>query len=261
MKLDLEIKNTLDKINRDKSPQDDYDTINQKYKQLYMNGDVVDPFAGMGVDGKIYDKDMLRKEFLKRKILYIPLIAIAVFLTIFLANITINNIYMRLYGEVITASYVEQSRLCKRTIKGNEKKDGYVFVWKYTGEAINESEVSFSWSLPSGITYSGRFITDRNRFKGGKNEFREMIDNCNPIELALIIYPENLKFYQDFNKNEEIKLYYLPDSGEDYLDLRILEKIWVLVVADILIILFDAFLVWRIVESIKEERRINKSYE
>ena len=134
-------------------------------------------------------------------------------------------------------------------------------MWKYTGEDINDGEVSFSWSLDSEITFSGRFITDRNSFRGGKNEFRDMIENCNPIELALIVYPEKLKFYQEYSKDEQVTLYYFPDKGEDYLDLRLAYRLWILAVADIIIVLFDIFWTWKIVRSIGEERRINRSYE
>lgn len=265
MKLDLEIKNTLDKINRNQLSKNEYESINQKYKQLFMDGDVIDPFVGMGIDGKIYDKDMIRKEFLKKKLIYIPFIAVAIILSVYFMNITINNIYMRIKGQVIKAGFVEESRLCERSTDGISKYDGYVLLWKSSEEnsmeADNPNTVGLKFETDSGIVYSGEFNTDRNRFKIGKDEFRELIDNCNPVELAIVVYPEKLKFYQEFNKNVQVNLYYLPDAGEDYLDLRIPDKLWMIIVADILIILFDAFCIWRVVKSIKEERRINRSYE
>ncbi|MCI6164819.1 MAG: hypothetical protein MR675_06520, partial [Lachnospira sp.] len=70
-------------------------------------------------------------------------------------------------------------------------------------------------------------------------------------KIVISVQPSSVPIYE-ISKNEYIDLYYIPENGDDYMKLRMLNTKWFLVAMTVFTVVYNALVVWIIIRGIKK---------
>lgn len=270
MRFSREIyKAALDKIDRPSNHHYSQETeyIERIYKEAYMKNEIVDTFAGFDAETFSYDREMLKKENLRKLLFSVAALLIGIIVLVFSVVHICQNVLLKTKAQSFRLQYVSESEYCKRTDEktGINYYDGYVSVISQMEETDNlhilygksYGEVTL-WYL-----YSHEDIIQISKLNFQVNDtFVERVYELGyrPKQIVASI-DGNVPDKYIIKKNRYADVFYFPDKGETIKDLRLAERNVIYVICAILSMLYDAFWIRRVVRIGLEEKRLDRSFD
>lgn len=230
-------------------------SINQKYKYEVLSGKREDDMAGFDSSNNSYDEEMLKKETIKKTARKIPLVILGLVLIYLTVNLISTNINLSRNGTKVRAYYVENSEYCKHTENGKTVYNGYAITIR-DDEDKPKQIVKKSREIN---TYTKAYVeldfeeyrtaSDKYKHSAGDERYKE----TTAYKIVVSVIPPSVPIYE-INNNEYVDLYYIPENGDDYMKLRMLNTKWILIAMAAVTIVYNFLIVWIIVRGIKNGR-------
>lgn len=258
----------LDKINvpSNGSYEKDAQHINHIYKERMMNNETIDTMAGADVNDCMYDRQMLKHENMRKLILSFAMLVLGIVMTsVFVFRIA-SNIYLKNAGQKFTLDYVDESEYCRRTDEktGLNSYDGYASViWRKGNAADPVMLYSRGYGQVSLFyMYSKKDYQAISRLNIAVND--SYIDTLikegfEPVEIIAAVNADISQKYE-LKRGQSVDIYYLPQKGESIKSLRVPENIIRYIVYTIVVLIYCAFWLRRVIRIGIEEKRLDRSF-
>lgn len=258
----------LDKINvpSNGSYEKDAQHINHIYKERMINNETIDTMAGADVNDCMYDRQMLKHENMRKLILSFAMLVLGIVMTsVFVFRIA-SNIYLKNAGQKFTLDYVDESEYCRRTDEktGLNSYDGYASViWRKGNAADPVMLYSRGYGQVSLFyMYSKKDYQAISRLNIAVND--SYIDTLikegfEPVEIIAAVNADISQKYE-LKRGQSVDIYYLPQKGESIKSLRVPENIIRYIVYTIVVLIYCAFWLRRVIRIGIEEKRLDRSF-
>lgn len=228
--------------------------INQKYKYEVLSGKREDDMAGFDGSNNAYDEEMMKKETIKRTGRKIPLVILGLIFIYLTVNLISTNINLSENGTKVRAYYVENSEYCKHTANGKTLYDGYAVTIKDDEDKPEKGITRISREVTTYI--KARLEVDSEEYMAASDKYKhsagdEKYKETTAYKIVISVQPSSVPIYE-ISKNEYIDLYYIPENGDDYMKLRMLNTKWFLVAMTVFTVVYNALVVCIIIRGIKK---------
>ena len=240
--------------------------IDHIYKERIMNNETIDTMAGADVNDCMYDRQMLKHENMRKLILSFAMLVLGIVMTAVFVFRIAGNIYLKNAGQKFTLDYVDESEYCRRTDEktGLNSYDGYASVIWRKGNADDPvmlysrgyGEVSLFYM------YSKKDYQAISRLNIAVND--SYIDTLikegfEPVEIIAAVNADISHKYE-FKRGQSVDIYYLPQKGESIKSLRVPENIIRYIVYTVIVLIYCAFWLRRVIRIGIEEKRLDRSF-
>lgn len=248
------------------SYKEDAQHINHIYKERVLNNESVDIMAGMDVNDCMYDRQMLKHENMRKLLVSFIMLVVGIIAVVILVIHIAGNIYLKHAGQKFTLDYMEESEYCSRTDEktGLNSYDGYASVIWRKGNADDPvmlysrgyGEVSLFYM------YSKKDYQAISRLNIAVND--SYIDTLikegfEPVEIIAAVNADISQKYE-LKRGQSVDIYYLPQKGESIKSLRVPENIIRYIVYTIVVLIYCAFWLRRVIRIGIEEKRLDRSF-
>lgn len=228
--------------------------INQKYKYEVLSGKREDDMAGFDGSNNAYDEEMMKKETIKRTGRKIPLVILGLVFIYLTVNCISTNNNLSKNGTKVRAYYVENSEYCKHTENGKTMYNGYAVTIKDDEDKPEKGITRISREVTTYI--KARLEVDSEEYMAASDKYKhsagdEKYKETTAYKIVISVQPSSVPIYE-ISKNEYIDLYYIPENGDDYMKLRMLNTKWFLVAMTVFTVVYNALVVWIIIRGIKK---------
>ena len=228
--------------------------INQKYKYEVLSGKREDDMAGFDGSNNAYDEEMMKKENIKRTARKIPLVILGLVFIYLTVNCISTNNNLSKNGTKVRAYYVENSEYCKHTENGKTMYNGYAVTIKDDEDKPEKGITRISREVTTYI--KARLEVDSEEYMAASDKYKhsagdEKYKETTAYKIVISVQPSSVPIYE-ISKNEYIDLYYIPENGDDYMKLRMLNTKWFLVAMTVFTVVYNALVVWIIIRGIKK---------
>ena len=228
--------------------------INQKYKYEVISGKREDDMAGFDGSNNAYDEEMMKKETIKRTGRKIPLVILGLIFIYLTVNLISTNVNLSKNGTKVRAYYVENSEYCRHTANGKTLYDGYAVTIKDDEDKPATGVTKLSREVTTHIKAS--LELDGKEFEKANNKYKhsagdEKYKETTAYKIVISVQPSSVPIYE-ISKNEYIDLYYIPENGDDYMKLRMLNTKWFIIAMTVFTVVYNSFVVWIIIRGIKK---------
>ena len=261
-------KAAMDKIDNPEKRKEQTVNINQKYKSEILSGHIKDEWAGWDASNKTYDDEMMKKEVNKKMAWCLPFIVVGLIALFYATGMLAENITLRMQGTVCQA-HLGWSR--------DVWEKGYIYRWTYAdvgttidrnglivtgGDNLETSYIFIGVRLSSHSKAFVRYGEDGERFR--RNSGGALTDDfvikaweagIEPIEVYVMVN-ESVPWWKEGDKGdgEYMNLYYMPNKGETFLDMRLINRLWLDLVIELAAVLHIAFWIRRLIKLGREQR-------
>lgn len=240
--------------------------IDHIYKERIMNNETIDTMAGADVNDCMYDRQMLKHENMRKLILSFAMLVLGIVMTAVFVFRIAGNIYLKNAGQKFTLDYVDESEYCRRTDEktGLNSYDGYASVIWHRENADDPvmlysrgyGEVSLFYM------YSKKDYQAISRLNIAVND--SYIDTLikegfEPVEIIAAVNADISHKYE-FKRGQSVDIYYLPQKGESIKSLRVPENIIRYIVYTVIVLIYCAFWLRRVIRIGIEEKRLDRSF-
>ncbi len=277
MKFDKSVyKAALDKVDNPEKRKTSGHSINQKYKSDVLSGKGEDQWAGWDASNKVYDDEMLKREYDKKMLICLPFIVVGIVALVAVFLFAFNNAYLKMNGTECKAYYGYSEDLGRHT---------YIFRWKLEGDNRTQEQIKeekeelnsvsvYSFGLAGhGVNLHAIYSKDNaERLKELAKSMKEesATDSINAaIEEG--IYPVDIFIYVNAvgsyssgmpdtianGKENCIPLYYLPQEGETVFDLRGVYETGYVTGLCLIVIIYNLIWMGRLIWLGKKQRAYN----
>lgn len=248
------------------SYKEDAQHINHIYKERVLNNESVDIMAGMDVNDCMYDRQMLKHENMRKLLLSFIMLVVGIIAVVILVIHIAGNIYLKHAGQKFTLDYMEESEYCSRTDEktGLNSYDGYASVIWRKGNADDPvmlysrgyGEVSLFYM------YSKKDYQAISRLNIAVND--SYIDTLikegfEPVEIIAAVNADISQKYE-LKRGQSVDIYYLPQKGESIKSLRVPENIIRYIIYTVIVLIYCAFWLRRVIRIGIEEKRLDRSF-
>lgn len=248
------------------SYKEDAQHINHIYKERVLNNKSVDIMAGMDVNDCMYDRQMLKHENMRKLLLSFIMLVVGIIAVVILVIHIAGNIYLKHAGQKFTLDYMEESEYCSRTDEktGLNSYDGYASVIWRKGNADDPvmlysrgyGEVSLFYM------YSKKDYQAISRLNIAVND--SYIDTLikegfEPVEIIAAVNADISQKYE-LKRGQSVDIYYLPQKGESIKSLRVPENIIRYIIYTVIVLIYCAFWLRRVIRIGIEEKRLDRSF-
>lgn len=248
------------------SYKEDAQHINHIYKERVLNNESVDIMAGMDVNDCMYDRQMLKHENMRKLLLSFIMLVVGIIAVVIPVIHIAGNIYLKHAGQKFTLDYVEESEYCRRTDEktGLNSYDGYASVIWRKGNADDPvmlysrgyGEVSLFYM------YSKKDYQAISRLNIAVNDsyIDTLIkDGFEPVEIIAAVNADISQKYE-LKRGQSVDIYYLPQKGESIKSLRVPENIIRYIIYTVIVLIYCAFWLRRVIRIGIEEKRLDRSF-
>ena len=248
------------------SYNEDAQHINHIYKERVLNNESVDIMAGMDVNDCMYDRQMLKHENMRKLLLSFIMLVVGIIAVVILVIHIAGNIYLKHAGQKFTLDYMEESEYCSRTDEktGLNSYDGYASViWRKGNTADPVMLYSRGYGQVSLFyMYSKKDYQAISRLNIAVND--SYIDTLikegfEPVEIIAAVNADISQKYE-LKRGQSVDIYYLPQKGESIKSLRVPENIIRYIVYTIVVLIYCAFWLRRVIRIGIEEKRLDRSF-
>lgn len=242
----------LDKINvpSNGSYKKDAQHIDNIYKERIMNNEAIDTMAGADVNDCMYDRQMLKHENMRKLILSFVMLVLGIVMTaVFIFRIA-SNIYLKNAGQKFTLDYVDESEYAS-VIWNSENVYDTVMIYAKT---YGEVSLFYMYSRKDYAEISRLNITVNDSYVDTL-----MQKGFEPAEIVASVNGDISGKYE-LKRGQSVDIYYLPQKGESIKSLRVPENIIRYIVYTIVVLIYCAFWLRRVIRIGIEEKRLDRSF-
>ena len=258
----------LDKINvpSNGSYEKDAQHIDHIYKERIMNNETIDTMAGADVNDCMYDRQMLKHENMRKLILSFVMLVLGIVMTAVLVLRIAGNIYLKNSGHKFTLDYVDESEYCRRTDEktGLNSYDGYASVI-WNSENVYDTVMIYAKTygeVSLFYMYSRKDYAEISRLNITVNDSYVdtlMQKGFEPAEIVASVNGDISGKYE-LKRGQSVDIYYLPQKGEIIKSLRVPENIIRYIIYTIVVLIYCAFWLRRVIRIGIEEKRLDRSF-
>ena len=258
----------LDKINvpSNGSYEKDAQHLDHIYKERIMNNETIDTMAGADVNDCMYDRQMLKHENMRKLILSFAMLVLGIVMTAVFVFRIASNIYLKNAGQKFTLDYVDESEYCRRTDEktGLNSYDGYASVIWHS-ENVYDTVMIYAKTygeVSLFYMYSRKDYAEISRLNITVNDSYVdtlMQKGFEPAEIVASVNGDISGKYE-LKRGQSVDIYYLPQKGESIKSLRVPENIIRYIVYTIVVLIYCAFWLRRVIRIGIEEKRLDRSF-
>ena len=248
------------------SYKEDAQHINHIYKERVLNNESVDIMAGMDVNDCMYDRQMLKHENMRKLLVSFIMLVVGIIAVVILVIHIAGNIYLKHAGQKFTLDYMEESEYCSRTDEktGLNSYVGYASViWRKGNTADPVMLYSRGYGQVSLFyMYSKKDYQAISRLNIAVND--SYIDTLikegfEPVEIIAAVNADISQKYE-LKRGQSVDIYYLPQKGESIKSLRVPENIIRYIIYTVIVLIYCAFWLRRVIRIGIEEKRLDRSF-